>query len=378
MSATISSASSPAPSALPIALNGASAAEGSAVAAHAAKVDASEASGTSSFGALFQQLLGKRPNIDADPSQLVLTEDAALETGDPSAATLAELLPFLERMGLVPTDAAPADKALEDVAVTTDTLPLAGFAPALTPPSTVATAISAAPPNTENGVLPLLPPVLTATRSDAGVQVAKTDDLGLSLPKELSSQFAAALEAASDKVSGTAPSANPAGLPFQPVDSPLSQVPSTVTSLPVAQPVGASGWGQEVGNRLVWMANSANSHAELVLTPPHMGRVEVSLSVSGDQASATFVSNNPAVREALEAAMPRLREALAEAGIQLGQSQVGAENSRQSAQDEKNGDNFKFAHDVSHDANSLQSITPPLPATSAGLKLGRGLVDVFA
>jgi flagellar hook-length control protein FliK len=109
-----------------------------------------------------------------------------------------------------------------------------------------------------------------------------------------------------------------------------------------------------------------------------MGRVEISLSVNGDKAVANFVSANPAVREALEAAMPRLREVLADAGIQLGQTQVGAENAHQSAQQDKNGDNFAFGRNARLDADGALrtgAVTQPAPAM---LKKERGLVDIFA
>ena len=119
------------------------------------------------------------------------------------------------------------------------------------------------------------------------------------------------------------------------------------------------------------------SRAELVLNPPQMGRVEVSLSISGDQATASFVSANPTVREALEAAMPRLREILADAGIQLGQAQVGAENPHQSAQQEKNADNFGFDR-ATQSTEGPQQASTTAPSASSGLKIGRGLVDVFA
>lgn len=152
---------------------------------------------------------------------------------------------------------------------------------------------------------------------------------------------------------------------------------STSPALPVATPVGANGWSQEVGDKVVWMANRMESRADLVLTPPDMGRIEVSLTVNGDQASATFTSANPVVRESLEAAMPRLREALADAGIQLGQTQVGAENAGQSTQQEKNGDNFAARRGAENEATPLPaSIGGSLAAD--GLKRTRGLVDVFA
>lgn len=164
---------------------------------------------------------------------------------------------------------------------------------------------------------------------------------------------------------------------FAPTD-PIAAQRNTMPVLPVASPVGAPQWNQELGDKIVWMSNRQESRAELVLTPPQMGRVEVSLTVNGDQASAIFTSANPAVRDALEAAMPRLREVMAEAGIQLGQAQVGAENSRQSAQQEKNGDNFASGR---HGANTDTALPQTMPGSSLAatdLKVGRGLVDVFA
>ena len=66
--------------------------------------------------------------------------------------------------------------------------------------------------------------------------------------------------------------------------------------------------------------------AELTLNPPHLGNVEVRLSLSGNEAGAHFFAAQPSVREAIEAALPRLREMLAEAGLSLGQTQVSAES----------------------------------------------------
>lgn len=173
-------------------------------------------------------------------------------------------------------------------------------------------------------------------------------------------------------------SANPSGhVPNAISHAPTQSSANPLPVLPVAQTVGAPGWGQDLGNRIVWMASRMESRAELVLTPPQMGRIEVSLTVAGDQANAIFTSANPVVREALEAAMPRLREMLADAGIQLGQAQVGAENARQSAQQEKNGDNFALGQGATPETGPFQAITD-MPMTPSGLKMGRGLVDVFA
>jgi flagellar hook-length control protein FliK len=50
------------------------------------------------------------------------------------------------------------------------------------------------------------------------------------------------------------------------------------------------------------------------------------LNVVNDQAQAQFVSPHAAVRAAVEAALPQLRTALADNGIQLGQTSVGADS----------------------------------------------------
>lgn len=149
-----------------------------------------------------------------------------------------------------------------------------------------------------------------------------------------------------------------------------------IRALPVQTPVGNRGWDADVGNHLVWMAGRQESRADLVLNPPQMGRIEVSLSLSGDQASAQFVSASPAVRDALENALPRLRELLADAGITLGQAQVGS----QSAGNRENGDNFPR---TPLDSSAAGSDTGPArgftgASAHSWQRAGRGLVDVFA
>ena len=142
--------------------------------------------------------------------------------------------------------------------------------------------------------------------------------------------------------------------------------------------VGTTTWKNDVANNVAWMANQGHSRAELVLTPPELGRIGISLSISGDQATATFVSANPAVREALENAMPRLREILADAGVTLGQTQVGTDTFGQSANNRENSDNpswIQASQALASDVTSTASVT----GTSGSWRSsGRGMVDVFA
>ncbi len=125
---------------------------------------------------------------------------------------------------------------------------------------------------------------------------------------------------------GSANGNAPAGLPHTHGatqllrQSPAAQAASP--QLPVATPAGEPGWAEDVGNQVRWMLGRAESKAELVLTPPNMGKLEVSINLSGDQTTAQFIASSQAARDALERALPQLREALQQAGILLGDANV--------------------------------------------------------
>jgi flagellar hook-length control protein FliK len=69
-------------------------------------------------------------------------------------------------------------------------------------------------------------------------------------------------------------------------------------------------WKQELGDRITWMTRNSLAAAELKVNPPQMGPVEVRINLNQDQMNIVFASQNAAVREALEAAIPRLRDML--------------------------------------------------------------------
>ena len=135
-------------------------------------------------------------------------------------------------------------------------------------------------------------------------------------------------------------------------------------------------WSSEFSQKIVWLATADKQSAQLTLNPPQMGPIEISLSVDKGSASASFVSANQEVRDAIETALPRLREMFASAGIQLGQTNVSSESFRQQsenpaasrARSQAGGDNDILA------CASVESLT------SRGFhgQAGNGLVDLFA
>jgi len=147
----------------------------------------------------------------------------------------------------------------------------------------------------------------------------------------------------------------------------------------IETPVGHQNWSQEVGDKLTWMVGKQESKAELVLTPPHMGRIEVSITLNGDQASASFNTTNPAVRDALESALPRLKEILADAGVRLDQAQVGADTRQNSPQDQERRDNSgRNAQVATGDfVPGLASVASGSGNVSQWIRQGNGMVDTF-
>lgn len=97
-------------------------------------------------------------------------------------------------------------------------------------------------------------------------------------------------------------------------------------SFPVHLPVQAADWDRAFGQRVLFMASRQIQYAELSLNPPNLGSIEVRLSLHGGDAGAQFFAPQAGVREAIEAALPRLREMLAEVGLRLGDAQVSAES----------------------------------------------------
>ena len=90
----------------------------------------------------------------------------------------------------------------------------------------------------------------------------------------------------------------------------------------INSPVTDRAWGNEFNQKITWMATQHQQTAELHLNPPNLGPLDVVLKVSGDQATALFTSPHAAVRDAVEQALPQLRNMLADSGITLGNAMV--------------------------------------------------------
>ncbi len=159
--------------------------------------------------------------------------------------------------------------------------------------------------------------------------------------------------------------------------------PSTVqtggtssVSLAVEPRVGTPGWDGALGQRVAWIATQNQHVAELHLNPPNLGPLEVRVTVSNDQASAFFVSHHGAVREAIEAALPRLREMFADNGLTLGNVMVGSQSFSQ--QQTFSGGGAQGWSGTPMPGGLEGSQFPGGHGSPVVLGLNNGLVDTFA
>ncbi len=155
-----------------------------------------------------------------------------------------------------------------------------------------------------------------------------------------------------------------------------SQLASSLLEMGVPQTVGSRGWDSAIVDRLAWMVQGEQQFAKLKLNPPNLGPLEVRLSVNQDQASVTFLAPHAAVREALEAAMPRLREMFDQQSLQLVRADVGDPNAHKDsrAHDSSSGGGGLLGDANGDDIDADQASTE-LPKL---VNVASSLIDLFA
>lgn len=146
----------------------------------------------------------------------------------------------------------------------------------------------------------------------------------------------------------------------------------------VATPVGATHWGTELGQQMVMMSSNVRQGmqtAELRLDPPDLGPLRVSLNLADGVASASFVSAHASVRQAIEVAIPQLQQALAQAGISLGQTSVGEQAAQQEFAQQNGGGSQRQQGGGVAVADSGADAAQPAVTVSRN---ANALVDTFA
>lgn len=143
---------------------------------------------------------------------------------------------------------------------------------------------------------------------------------------------------------------------------------------PINLPVSEAGWDTALSERVLLMTNNRLQNARIQLSPAELGPVRVELTVDDNTASVTFHAPHAMTREAIEQALPRLREMLAESGLQLGRCDVNDSGAQDRAGDRQSRDTVPSARS-GHDPDADLE---PQTVTDVAVRPSTGLVDTFA
>ncbi|HEY0504531.1 MAG TPA: flagellar hook-length control protein FliK [Lysobacter sp.] len=250
--------------------------------------------------------------------------------------------------------------------------------PAGTPPTDIAapTLPTDAPAPSATGAAKPLPAMQPQALAGAATPAANDADAA-AFALATNAATAGAADAGADLADTTTPigEAEPSGQA-----APLPGL-STISSPPLSRAAAAAvqanpplsvdgGFEDAFGSRIAWLADQKVGHAEIRVTPDHLGTIDVRLQLDGNRVNAEFNSAQADVRHALESSLPRLREMLGQQGLQLGQADVGQ---RQPQQQAPNGQSAASPGAERGDIASDAAWTPG-PAVRAT----RGLLDEYA
>ncbi|TNC88585.1 MAG: hypothetical protein CSH49_11030 [Alcanivorax sp.] len=142
---------------------------------------------------------------------------------------------------------------------------------------------------------------------------------------------------------------------------------------PIQTPMQSREWGNEVGQRLMMMVSSKLNSAQIQLTPRDMGPIDVKVSVQQDQANVVFTSHAAPTRDALEQALPRLRELMEQNGVALGDVDVRDQNAQESH--DRRGQDHRSGSGSEQEADAVAQTEA---ATEGETQHAVGLVDYYA
>ncbi|RQT50053.1 flagellar hook-length control protein FliK [Burkholderia cepacia] len=292
-----------------------------------------DAAALAAAAAVQAQLQARMDNAaPVDPAAAAAAAQKAAVSGQPDAtATLADH---------AATDAAaaaqPAAPASGRDALQTALDRLTGGSGAIAIPAAGATASAPASTASTGATAPLTPkvPTFDRTLADAkgalATQQTPTQATAQALQANANAQSGEqhALAAAGDATDpaasatlaagATAAAATQANLQLSPAAGAIAAANAHV----LAPHVGTPDWTDALSQKVVFLSNAHQQSAELTLNPPDLGPLQVVLRVADNHAHALFVSQHAQVRDAVEAALPKLREAMESGGLGLGSATV--------------------------------------------------------
>ncbi|SBS65659.1 flagellar hook-length control protein FliK [Vibrio splendidus] len=95
---------------------------------------------------------------------------------------------------------------------------------------------------------------------------------------------------------------------------------------------------EQVAEKVQMMMSKNLKNLDIRLDPPELGQMKIRMTMNNDVANVHFTVSNQQAREVIEQTLPRLREMLAQQGLQLADSSVQQQNSGQGQDRYNNGE----------------------------------------
>ena len=158
-------------------------------------------------------------------------------------------------------------------------------------------------------------------------------------------------------------------------------VPKTANALPVNPPLAMhqSGWTEEVVNRVMYLSSANLKSADIQLEPAELGRLDIRVNIAADQsAQVNFMSGHAGVREALDSQMHRLRDMLAQQGMNQVDVNVSDQSrSWQGQGQEQHTQGRSMGQRLQSGGEEDASVAAPEPVAPS-IVLGSSAVDYYA
>ena len=141
-------------------------------------------------------------------------------------------------------------------------------------------------------------------------------------------------------------------------------------------PVQDQGWSEQFSEQIKWMTGQKFQSVEIRLNPAHLGAMEVKIQMQNDQTNIQITALHATVRDALEQAMPRLREMFDASGLQLGDVDIADQSPAGEGRDQKRSDKQQpYLQPHKQEIEQLESDTV---VTALPSPLEMRVLDLFA
>ncbi|MEL4014734.1 flagellar hook-length control protein FliK [Dryocola clanedunensis] len=163
------------------------------------------------------------------------------------------------------------------------------------------------------------------------------------------------------------------------VSTPVSTQIATPVAPQISAQLGSQEWQQAVSQQVTLFTRQGQQSAELRLHPEDLGQIQITLKLDDNQAQLQMTSPHGHVRAALEATLPTLRTALAESGIQLGQSSISSGGENFAQQQQQSGQQQASQRSAGSFPGPVgEAESAAVPASIQRLASGNNAVDIFA